>query len=56
MVMLPCMQGSLEAPLNDGVVHAVLQVLSLLVEEDIYLPLKVRQESWPNFKGITNGK
>ena len=30
--------------------------LSLLVEEGICLPLEVRQESWPNFKGITKGK
>ena len=34
------------------VVHAELRVLSLSVEEGICLPLTVRQESWPNFRGL----
>ena len=46
--------GALEAPLDNGVVRAVLRVLSLSlsVEEGICLPLEVWRESWPNFKGL----
>ena len=47
-------QGSLEAPLDNDVVRAVLRVLSLSlslsVEEGICLPLEVWRESWPNFR------
>ena len=31
-------------------------MLSLSMDEGICLPLAVRQESWPIFKGITKGK
>ena len=58
---LLCAQGLLKAPLDNrcgsrGVLGAFSLSLSLLVEEGICLPLEVRQESWPNFKGITKGK
>ena len=55
----PSAQVLLEAPYLDDCEHVVvcgsygaLGALSLSMEDGIYLPLEVWQESGPNFKGL----
>ena len=50
VVTLPCIQGPVEAPLDNGVIRVELLVLSLSRERKVGLPLEVWQESWPNFR------
>ena len=52
VVTLSRVRGPLEAPLNDGMVHVELRVLSYSIEEVICLPSEVWQESWPNFRWL----